>query len=97
MIGNSDDETNFPHKSLLTDAQYSQICKAFENGSSANINFSKTQFSKTMQSGGIAGDLIRVMLLIGKEYYISKGKNEYQIVNLHLNEHLHQVKSQEQH
>ena len=97
MIGNSDDETNFPHKSLLTDAQYSQVCKAFENGSSANINFSKTQFSKAMQSGGIAGDLIRVMLLIGKEYYISKGKNEYQIVNLHLNEHLHQVKSQEQH
>ena len=52
MIGNSNNETNFPHKLLLTDIQVSNIHKSFENGSSANIKLSKTQLSKMMQSGG---------------------------------------------
>ena len=52
MIGNSNDETNFPHKLLLADIQVSKILKGFGNGSSANIKFSKTQFSKMMQSEG---------------------------------------------
>ena len=42
LIGNSDDETNFSHKLLLTDTQASKIVTAFANGSSANIKFSKT-------------------------------------------------------
>ena len=42
LIENSNDETNFPHKLLLTDKQVSKIRKAFANGSSANIKFSKT-------------------------------------------------------
>ena len=46
LIGNSNDETNFSHKLLLTDAQVSKIRKAFANGSSANIKFSKTQLPK---------------------------------------------------
>ena len=50
LMGNSNDETNFPHKLLLTDTQVSEICKAFTNGSSANIKFSKTQLSKMIQS-----------------------------------------------
>ena len=58
LIGNSNDETNFPYKSLLTETKLSKICKAFENGSSANIRFSKTQLSKTIQSGGWLADLI---------------------------------------
>ena len=29
LTGNSNDETNFPHKLLLTDTQVSKICKAF--------------------------------------------------------------------
>ena len=37
----SNNETNFSHKLLLTDAQVSEICKAFANGSSANIKFFK--------------------------------------------------------
>ena len=41
FIGNFNDETNFPHKLLLTDTQVSKIRKAFENGSSANVKFSK--------------------------------------------------------
>ena len=50
LIGNSNDETNFPHELLLTDTQVSKICKAFANTLSANTKFSKTQFSKMIQS-----------------------------------------------
>ena len=54
MIGNSNDETNFPQKLLLTKTKVSNIRKAFANGSSANIKFSKkTQLSK-IQSGGFS-------------------------------------------
>ena len=62
MIADSNDETNFPHKLLLTDTQVSKIRKIFANGSSANIKFSKTQLSKMIQSGEIIGDLIAGIL-----------------------------------
>ena len=52
LIGNPNDETNFPHKSLVTNTQVSKIRKAFANGLSANIKFSKTQLSKMIQLGG---------------------------------------------
>ena len=52
MIGYSNDETNFPHKLILTDTEVSKIRKAFANDSLANIKFSKTQLSKMIQSGG---------------------------------------------
>ena len=45
MIGDSNDETNFLHKLSLTNTPVSRICKAFTNGSSANIKLSKTQVS----------------------------------------------------
>ena len=51
MIGNSDDETNFPHKLLLTSRQVANLCKAFANHSSTDIKLSKTQLTK-MQKGG---------------------------------------------
>ena len=54
MIVNSNDETNFPHKSLLTDTQVSKIRKAFISGSSANIKFLKTHLSKMIHSGGFS-------------------------------------------
>ena len=41
IIGNN--ETNFPHKLLLTDRKVSNIRKAFANNSSAAIKLSKTQ------------------------------------------------------
>ena len=50
LFGSSNDETNFPHK-LLTNTQVSKICKAFANGSSANIKVSKIQLSKMLQQG----------------------------------------------
>ena len=42
----SNDETNFSRKILLTNTQVSKIRRAFANGSSANIKFSKPQLSK---------------------------------------------------
>ena len=52
MIGSSNGETNFPDKLFLTNKQVSEICKAFENGSPANIKFLKTLLSKIVQLGG---------------------------------------------
>ena len=37
MTGNSDDETNFPHKLLLTNRQVADLLKAFANNSSTDI------------------------------------------------------------
>ena len=51
MIGNSDDETIFSHKLLLTNRQVANLRKAFANYLSADMKLSKTQLSK-MQSGG---------------------------------------------
>ena len=51
MIGYSDDETNFPHKLLLTNRQVVNLRKAFDNHTSTNIKLSKAQLTK-MQKGG---------------------------------------------
>ena len=52
MIGNSNDETNFPHKLLLTNRQVTNLRKAFANCTVSDIKLSKTQLSKMIQSGG---------------------------------------------
>ena len=39
VIGDSNDEANFPNKKLLANAQFSNICKDFANGLSANKTF----------------------------------------------------------
>ena len=65
MIGYSNDETNFPHKLLLSDRQVSNIRKAFEDISSADIKFSKTQLSKIIQSGGFLGKLLGPLIKTG--------------------------------
>ena len=49
LIRNSNNETNFSHKLLLTDKKVSKTRKAFGNGSLTNIKFSKTQLSKMIQ------------------------------------------------
>ena len=66
LIGSSNDETNFPHKLLLTDQQVSKIRKAFPNGSLANIKFLKTQLSKNAQSGGLAHNFLDLLLHLVK-------------------------------
>ena len=63
MIG--DNETNFPHKLLLTNRQVSNLCKAFANHLSADIKLLKTQLSKMIQSGGFLGRLLGPLLKTG--------------------------------
>ena len=41
MVGNSNDETNFPQNLLLTDRHVSKLCKTFANNSSDNMRLSK--------------------------------------------------------
>ena len=53
MIG--DNETNFPHKLLVTNRQVANLCKAFANYLSTDIKLPKTQLSKMIQSGGFLG------------------------------------------
>ena len=43
MIGNSDDETNFPHELLFTNRQVANHHRAFANNPSTDVKFSKTQ------------------------------------------------------
>ena len=63
MIG--DDETNFPHKLLLTNRQVANLRKAFANHLSTDIKLSKTQLSKMIQSGGFLGRLLGPLLKTG--------------------------------
>ena len=65
MIGDSNDEGNFPRELLLTDRQVSSIRKVFSNNSSADIKFSKTQLSKIIQPGEFLGKLLGPLLKTG--------------------------------
>ena len=62
MIGNSDDEANFPNELLLTNRQVANLRKAFANNSSTDIKLSKTQLSKMIQPGGFLGRLLGPLL-----------------------------------
>ena len=65
MIGNSHDETNFPHKLLLTDRQVANLRKAFANYLSTDIKLSKTQLSKMIPLGTFLGRLLDPLLKTG--------------------------------
>ena len=65
MIGNSDDNTNFPHEQLLTNRQVANLRKTFAKHISTDIKVSKTQLSKMMQSGGFLGRLLGPLLRTG--------------------------------
>ena len=65
IASDSNDETNFPHKLLLTNTQVSRLRKAFKNGPSANIKLSKTQLHNIGQSRGFLGRLLGQLLKTG--------------------------------
>ena len=65
MVGNSGDNTNFPYELLLTSRQVANIRKAFANHLSTDVQLSKTQLSKMIQSGGFLGRLLGPLLKIG--------------------------------
>ena len=66
MAGESNDETNFPYKSFLTETQISELRKDFANGLSANTKFSKTHLSKKTQSEGFILDLLDSLGVVDK-------------------------------
>ena len=65
MIGDSNDETTFPHKLFSIDRNASRLHKAFANNSPANMKLSKTQLSKIVQYGRLKGtnpfELLRLL------------------------------------
>ena len=63
MIG--DDETNFPHKLLLTNRQVANLSKDLANKSSVDIKLSKSQWSKMVQLRGFLGKLLAPLLKTG--------------------------------
>ena len=64
VVGDYNDENNFPHKLLLTNPEVSKFRKTFANNSSVNIKLSKTQLHKIGQSGGFLGRFIEPLLKI---------------------------------
>ena len=65
MVGNSNDNTSFPHELLLTNRQVANICKAFAKNTSIDIKLLKTQLSKMMKLGGFLGRLLGPLLKTG--------------------------------
>ena len=65
MIGNSDDNTNFPHELLLTNRQVANLRKAFAKNMSTDLTLAKTQLSKMIQSRGFLGRLLDPLLRNG--------------------------------
>ena len=63
MIGVN--ETNFPRNLLLTNRQVANLLKAFVNYLSTDINLSKAQLSRMIQSGGFLGRLLGSLLKTG--------------------------------
>ena len=72
MIG--DNETNFPHKLLLTNRQVSNLRQSSANNSSTDVKLSKPQLSKMTQSGGFLSKLLGPLLKTGlplKKVYLN--------------------------
>ena len=84
MIGNSDDETSFPHKLLLINRQVSDLSKGFANNLSVNMKLSKMniiiKLSKMIQSewfpGRLLGPLLNVIQPLAKSVLIPLGLTE---------------------
>ena len=65
VVGDSNDENNFPPELLLTNTQVPRLRKTIANGSSANIKLSKTQLHKIGKSGEILGGILGPLLKSG--------------------------------
>ena len=80
-----DNETNFPHKLLLTNRQFANLHKAFANYLSADSKPLKTQLSKMIQSGGfldrLFGPLLKIGLLLIKNVIKPLAKSIYSRIN----------------
>ena len=59
------DKTNFSHKLLLINRQVENLREPFPNKSSTDINLSKSQLSKMIQSGRLVVNFFDSLLKIG--------------------------------
>ena len=59
MIGSSEDETNFPHRLLLTNIQVAN--QAFASQTSTDIKLPKAQLFKMIRFGGFLGRLLGLL------------------------------------
>ena len=57
----STDKTNFPHNLFLTNRKVVSLSKTFENSLSKDVEVSKTQLSKIIQSGGFLDRMYRFL------------------------------------
>ena len=62
VVGKSNNETGFPHQLLLTKIKVPNIRRAFANGLSADIKFSKFWLYKMVQLGGFLGKIHGTLL-----------------------------------
>ena len=65
MIGNSNDEINFPQTLLLTNTQVANLHNTSTNNSSVNVKLWKTLLSKIVQSEGFLYRLLGPLLKTG--------------------------------
>ena len=65
VVGDSNDENNFPHKILLTNTKVSKLRKAFANNSPANLKLQETHLHKIGQSGVFLGRRLGSLLKTG--------------------------------
>ena len=65
MMSNSNDETNFSHKLLLTNRQVPNLRKYFANCASSDIKLSKSPLSKMIKSEGFLGRILGPLLKTG--------------------------------
>ena len=65
MMSNSNDETKFPYKLLLTNRQVPNLCKYFANWASSDIKVSKSRLSKMIQSRGLLDRILGPLLKTG--------------------------------
>ena len=88
VFGDPNHENNFLHKLLLTNAQVSKLCKAFANGSFANIKSLKTQLHEIRQSGEFLGRLLGTLLKTGHPLTGNIFQPLYNIVNCIIINHI---------
>ena len=69
MVGNSNDNTNFPHELLLTNRQVANIRKAFANNLSTDIKLSKNfkNYQKTAAMSAIDGSIKKKCLVLERQ------------------------------
>ena len=64
-----------PHKLLLTTRQKTKLRNAFNNNTSTDLKFSKTQVSKIIWSGGFLGSLLSKLAVPLMKVAIPLAKN----------------------